>query len=144
MTLQRHDAKAVKPLMKVSSDSPTPSGTQERKRCRAAAGAGSPGGGIPQGGEAWCRRAPGSGPCSPAGRREVPGGRSGTGSPAGILLSPGEEAEEGSWAGCPGQGPCWGAGVCWGLEGRGGTGEVAWSDGQSHRDLREEEESHQI
>lgn len=70
----------------------------------------------------------------------MPGGRSGTGFPGGIPLSPEGEAEEGSWAECLEQGPCWGAGARWGLAGRGGTEEAAWSDVQSHRDLKREGE----
>lgn len=117
-----------------------PWGRRVRKLCRAAAEAGSPGGGILQGGEAWCLRGPGSGLCSLAGPPAVPAGRSGTGFLGDILLSPEEEAEVGSWVGCPVQAACWGAGVRWGLAGREGMEEAAWSDGRSHRDLREEEE----
>ena len=116
-----------------------PWGRQVRKPCRAAAGAGNPGGGILQVGEAWCPRGPGSGPCIPAGPPAVPSGRSGTGSLGDIRLSPEEEAEEGSWVGCPARAACLGAGVRSGLAGRGGTEEAAWSDVQSHRDLRGEE-----
>lgn len=94
------------------SDSPTPSGRQVRKLCRAAAGAGSPGGGILPEGEAWCLRGPGSGPCSPAGPPEVQACHSGTGFLGDTPLSPAEEVEEGSWVGCPAQAACWGAGVC--------------------------------
>lgn len=87
-----------------------PWGRRVRKRCRAAAEAGSLGGGILQGGEAWRPQGPGSGPCSPAGPPGVPAGRSGTGFLGGIRLSPEEEVEEGSWVGCPAQAACWGAG----------------------------------
>lgn len=117
-----------------------PWGRRGRKPCRAAAGADSLGEGILQGGEALCLQGPGSGRCSPAGPQEVPVGRSGTGFLGGIPLSLEEEAEEGSWAGCPAQAACWGVGVRWGLVGQGGTEEAAWSDGQSHRDLKCEEE----
>lgn len=105
-----------------------------RKLCRAAAEAGSPGGGILQEDEAWCLRVPGSGLCSPAGPPGVPVGCSGTASLGGSLLSLEVEVAEDSWAGCPAREPCWGVGVRWGLAGRGDTEEAAWSDGQSHRD----------
>lgn len=115
-----------------------PSDRRVHKLCRAAAEEGSRGECIPQvGGEAWFLRAPASGPCSPAGPLGVPSVRSGTGFPGGIPLSLAEEVGEGSWAGCPAPAACWGAGVCWGPEGRGGTEEAAWSDGQSHPDLGE-------
>lgn len=113
-----------------------PWGRRVRKLCRAAAEAGSLGGGILQGGVALCLRGPGSGPCSPVGHQEVPAGRSGTGFLGGIPLSLEEEVEEGSWAEYPVQAACWGVGVRWSLVGRGGTEEAAWSDGQSHRDLK--------
>lgn len=122
------------------SDSPTPWGRQVRKPCRAAAEAGSPGGGILQGGEALRLLGPASGRCSPAGPPGVQEGRSETAFPGGIPPSPGEEAEEGNWAGCPARAACWGAEVRLGLVGRGGMEEAAWSGGQSHRDLRCEEE----
>lgn len=117
------------------SDSPTPWGRPVHKLCTAAAEAGRPGGGILQGRETWCLRGPGSGPCSPAGHPEDPAGRSGTGFLVDIRLSPGEGAEEGSWAGCPAPAACWGVGVRSGLAGRRGTEEAAWSDDQRHRDL---------
>lgn len=112
---------------------PMPWGRRERKLCTAAAEAGSPGGGIPQEGAPWCLPEPGSGQCSPAGLPEAPSGHTGTEFLGGIPLNPEEEAEEGSWAGCPAREACWGAGACWGPVGRAGTEEAAWSDGQSHR-----------
>lgn len=132
--------KSLKSTLLVS-DSPMPWGRRVRKLCRAAVVAGSPDGGILQGGEAWCLQGPGSGPCSPAVRPGVPACRSGTGFLGDIPLSPGEEAEEGSWVGCPAQAACWGAGARSGPAGQGGTEEAAWSDGQSHRDLRDEDEA---
>lgn len=117
-----------------------PWGRQVRKLCRAAAEVGSQGGGILQEGEPLCLRDPGSGLCSPAGLQEVQAGRSGTGFLEGIPLSLQEEVEEGSWAGCPVQAACWCVGARWGLVGRGGTEEAAWSDGQSHRDLKRKDE----
>lgn len=113
-----------------------PWGRRVRRPCRAAAGAGSPGGGIRPAGEAGSLRGLGSGRCSPAGPPVVPEGRSGTGFPAGSPLSRGEGAEGGSWAGCPAHGACRGAGARWDPEGRGDTEAAAWSDGQSHQDLR--------
>lgn len=117
-----------------------PWGRRVRKLCRAAAEVGSPDGCILQGREAWCLRGPGSGPRSPAGPPGDPAGHSGTEFLGDIHLSLEEEAEEGSWVGCPVQAACWDDEVRLGLAGRGGTEEAAWSDGQSHRDLRDEEE----
>lgn len=131
-------ARAVKSF-KAVSHSPMPWGRRERKLCTAAAEVGSPGGGIPQEGAPWCLPEPGSGQCSPAGLPEAPSGHTGTEFLGGIPLNPEEEAEEGSWAGCPAREACWGAGACWGPVGRAGTEEAAWSDGQSHRALRVEE-----
>lgn len=102
--------KSLKSTLLVS-DSPMPWGTRVRRLCRAAAEAGSPGVGILQGGEPWCLRGPGSGPCSPAGPPGVPAGRSGTGFLGGIRLSLEEEVVEGSWVGCPVRAACWGVGV---------------------------------
>lgn len=114
------------------SNSPTPSGRRARTPCRAAAGAGIPGGCIPLGGEAWFLPDPASGPCSPAGPPGVPAGRSGTGSPGDNPLSPEGEAGEGSWAGRPVRAACRGAGACWGPAGQGDKEEAAWSDGRGH------------
>lgn len=88
-----------------------PLGRQAHKPCRAAAAAGSLGGGIPQGGESWFLLDPVSGPCSPAGPPAIPAGRSGTGFLGDIPLSPEEEVGEGSWVGCPAPAACWGAGA---------------------------------
>lgn len=85
---------------------------------------------------ALCLLGPGSGPCNPAGLRGLPGVHSGTGFLGGSPLSLEGEVEEGSWAGCPVQAACWGVAVRWSLVGQGGTEEAAWSDGQSHRDLK--------
>lgn len=144
--LPQPDVRPVKSLksLPLVSDSPMPWGRRVRKLCRAAAEAGSPGGCIPRAGEAWRLRGPGSGPCSPAERPGVPAGRSGTGFPGDIPLSPEEEAEEGSWVGCPERAACPGVGVRWGPAGRRGTEEAAWSDGQSHRDLRDEEKPERV
>lgn len=121
------------------SDSPKPWGRRVRKPCRAAAEAGSPGGGIPQGGAAWCPLGPGSGQCSPVELLEAPLGHTGIEFLGDIPLNPGEGEEEGSWAGCPVQEACWGAGARWGPAGQADTEVAAWSDGQSHRALSEEE-----
>lgn len=89
---------------------PTPWGRQVRKLCRAAAEGGSPGGGILQGGAAWCLRDPGSGLCSLVEPQGVPVGRSGTVSleDSPLILEVG--AEGGSWAGCRVQAACWDGG----------------------------------
>lgn len=90
---------------------PMPLGRRVRRLCKAAAGAGSLGGGIPQVGEAWCLQDPASGPCSPAVLpAEPPSGRSGTGFLGGIPLILEEEEEGDSWVGCPAQAACWDAG----------------------------------
>lgn len=88
-----------------------PLGRQVHKLCRAAAEEGSPGGCIPQEGEAWFLLDPVSGPCSPAGPPGVPGCRSGTGFLGDTPLILGVVAGEGSSVGCPGQAACWGAGA---------------------------------
>lgn len=119
-------------------DSPTPLDRRARKPCRAAAEGGIRGECIPPGGEAWFLQGPASGPCSPAGPPGGPWDHSGTGFPEGSPRSRGEGAGEGSWAGCQARAACWGAGPGWGPEGRGGTEEAAWSDAQSHPDLRGE------
>lgn len=117
-----------------------PLGRRVHKLCRAAAEAGNPGGCIPQVGEAWFLPDPASGLCSPAQPPGVPSGRSGTGFLGDIPLNPEEEVGEGSWVGCPARAACWGAGARQDLAGRGGTEEAAWSDGQNHRDLRDDDE----
>lgn len=89
-----------------------PLGRRVHKLCRAAAEAGSPGGCIPQVGEAWFLQDPASGLCSPARPPGVPAGCSGTGFLGDIPLSPEEEVGEGSWVGCPARAACWGAGAC--------------------------------
>lgn len=108
MIMLRPDVRPVKSLF--VSDSPTPWGRRAHRLCRAAAGAGIPGGGIPQAGEAWCPQDPASGPCSPAELLAVPWGRSGTGFLEGIPLILEEEEGEGSWVGFPEQAACWDAG----------------------------------
>lgn len=103
-----------------------------RKRCRAVAEAGIPGGCIPRGGVAWSLLAPAFGPCSPVEAE----GRSGTVSPGGSPLSQLEEAQ-GTQAAPLGPHqqqrrwqPCWG-------QDRLGTGAAAWADDPYHPDLRE-------
>lgn len=108
-------------------DSPTPWGRPERRLCRAAAGAGSPGGCIPQLDEAWILLDPASERCSLVGPPGLPVEHSGTGSPAGIPLSLAEEVVEGSPVGFPAWG-CWGAVTGWGPVGQGGMEEAAWAD----------------
>lgn len=130
--------------LKAVSDLPMAWGRRVRKLCRAAAEAGSPGGGIPPEDEAWFLRGPESGLCSLAGPPGVPVGCSGTASLGGSPLSQEVEVVEDSWAGCPVREAYWGAGVHWGLVGRGDTEEAAWSDGQSHRDLRKKKERERL
>ncbi len=106
--MQPADVRPVKSLKSILfvSDSPMPWGRRVRKLCRAAAGAGSLGGGILQEGEAWCLQGPESALCSPAEPPAVPSGRSGTGFLEDTPLSPAEEEEEGNWVGCPVQAAC--------------------------------------
>lgn len=106
------------------------------KPCRVAAEVGIRGEYIPPGGGAWFLLGLASGPCNPAGPPEAPWGRSGTEFPEGSPQNQAEAAAQGSWAGCRAQAACWGAGPGWGPVGRGGTEEAAWSDAQSHPDLR--------
>lgn len=88
-----------------------PLGRRAHKPCRAAAAAGSPGGGTQQGGESWFLLDPGSGLCSLAGPPAVPSGHSGTGFLGDIPRSPEAEVGEGSWVGYPAPAACWGAGA---------------------------------